>query len=87
MPSVHAPAYSIASTSNTHSEAPPYSAKPTIYEHTIESRTNSSYLPLTTSTYEQTEDDLSLALSGQVDRTEMPSYGRYGVVKGDLVLN
>lgn len=86
MPSLSAPAYSIVSTSNVHYDAPAYSSEAALDERVLD-HTPSFYRPVPTGTYSRADDHLSLTLKEQVDGVKIPSYGRHGLVKGNIVLN
>lgn len=88
MHSIDAPAYSITSASNAHTDdVPPYSAEPALDERIIDLRTPSLYRPVPTGTYSRAGDNITLTLGEQIDGTKVPSYGRQALVKGGLVLN
>lgn len=81
-----APTYTIASTSSANYDAPAYSSEAALDERTLD-RTLLCYRPIPTGIYSQADGNLSLTLKEQVDGTKMPSYGRHGLVKGDIMLN
>lgn len=64
--------------------APLYSAEPAFDERILE-RALSFERTVPTGTYTSANEHLQLTLKEQVDGVSIPSYGRQGLVKGELV--
>lgn len=68
------------------SEVPLYSAEPAFDERVLE-RTLFFERTVSTGTYSRADEHLQLTLKEQVDGANVPSYGRHGLVKGELIIS
>ena len=66
-------------------DAPTYSAEPSIDERVLE-RTQTFERTVPTGTYTCSNEHFQLTLREQQSNAKLPSYGRHGLIKGDLSL-
>ncbi|KZP15063.1 hypothetical protein FIBSPDRAFT_796081 [Athelia psychrophila] len=68
------------------SDAPGYSAEPAFNERILE-RALPFERTVPTGTYTSADEHLRLTLKEQVDSAKVPSYGRHGLIKGELLIS
>lgn len=69
------------------SAAPLYAQEPAFDERTLECTLPYFERAVPTGTYTHADEHLRLTLQAQVDGTKLPSYGRHGLVRGEVIIS